>query len=155
MFLTKNSNNTLQIKENWEAEINETVPLETWEEACGEVHLVTNSNVWREFKWKIITRFFQTPQIIAKWNPSYSDKCWRNCGQHVGNHTHILWSCPKLRIYWKDIFDALKEIFHCEIPEDPRVALLFVCPEGLEGRAVKCGYNYVLKNCQYCGNILD
>jgi len=29
-----------------------------WEDICTEEHLVTNSNVWREFKWKVIMRFF-------------------------------------------------------------------------------------------------
>lgn len=124
IYLSKNTNSTLQIKEKWATEMNRTISLETWEEVCSEVHFVINSNIWREFRWKIMTRCFRTPQIISKWNPSCSNKCWRNCGQNIGNHTHILWSCPKLSNYWVEVFNALKEILHYEFSEDPTVALL-------------------------------
>ena len=72
-----------------------------WEEICTEVHLVTNSNVWREFKWKAVMR---TPNITAKFSTTHSNKCWRNCGPHIGNQTHILWICPKLEAFWKEVF---------------------------------------------------
>lgn len=127
-------NNTLHIKDKWEIEFGAIIPIETWTQGCEEAHSVTSSNIWREFRWKIITRYFRTPHIIAKWNQTGSDKCWRQCGQHIGNHTHIMWSCPKLEDYWKEVFDALKEIFHREIPKDPMVVLLGIIPEGVTGR---------------------
>ena len=96
---------------------------------------MTNANIWREFRWKVIMRYFRTPQITAKWVLTTSDKCWRNCGPQNGNHTHIFWSCPKLSIFWNEVLDALREIFHQNIPNDPRVVLLGSIPEGFEGRA--------------------
>lgn len=86
-------NNTLYIKDKWETQFGTTSSTETWIQGCEEAHLVTSSNIWREFRWKIITRYFQTSQITVKWNQIGSDKCWRNCGQHMGNHAHIMWSC--------------------------------------------------------------
>ena len=55
-----NLNNTAQVKERWEIEINSNISNYMWEEICTEVHLVTNSNAWREFKWKVVIRFFRT-----------------------------------------------------------------------------------------------
>lgn len=46
-------------------------------------------------------------------------------GQHVGNHTHILWSCPKLNDYWKDVLQY-------ETPKDPTVLGIF--PDSAIGR---------------------
>ena len=89
-FLDMTPNNTLYIKEKWEAEIGIDISPDTWEDICSEAHLVTNSNTWREFKWKIITRFFRTPVIVAKMGPTHSNICWRQCGENVGNHIHIL-----------------------------------------------------------------
>lgn len=60
IFLDMNSNNTIKVKERWEIETNSTISLDMWEEICTEAHLVTNANVWREFKWKVIMRFFRT-----------------------------------------------------------------------------------------------
>lgn len=135
IFLDLDTNNTLRMKERWETEMNLAISEDAWEEICTEAHLVTNSNMWREFKWKVITRFFRTPEIISKMGPPHSDRCWRNCSTLIGNHTHIFWSCPKLKAFWEEVFKALIEIFHQPLPKDPKVALLGVIPEGIEGRA--------------------
>lgn len=134
-FLLMIPNNTIQTKEKWEAEMNADISLDTWTEICREAHQMTNGNIWRELRWKVIMRYFRTPQITAKWVLASSDKCWRNCGPQSGNHTHIFWSCPKLSTFWKEVLDALREVFHQNIPNDPRVVLLGSIPEGFEGRA--------------------
>lgn len=58
IFLDMNLNNTLQIKERWEIEMKANISQDMWEEICTNAHLVTNSNVWREFKWKVIVVCF-------------------------------------------------------------------------------------------------
>lgn len=76
-------------------ELNVDISEDTWDEICTGAHLVTNSNSWREFKWKVIMRFFWTTIIVAKMGPAYSNTCWRNCGMQIGNHTHIFWTLDK------------------------------------------------------------
>ena len=61
---------------------------EDWKVICSEAHLVTCSNIWREFKWKVIARYFQTPQIMAKMEPS--NKCRINCGAQIGNQNLVM-----------------------------------------------------------------
>ena len=127
-------NNTLYIKEKWETELGVEITLDSWEEICSEAHFVTNSNTWREFKWKVVSRFFRTPHIVSKMGPNHSDRCWRGCGAHIGTHSHIFWTCPKLQPFWKAISGALGEVFGLKIPEDPKIMLLGEVPAGLEGR---------------------
>ena len=145
-----NLHNSLQIKQRWEAEMNKVIPQKTWEGMCTEANLVTNSNTWREFKWKIITRFFRTPEILAKMGPTHSNLCWWNCGTCSANHTHIFWLCPKLNTYWREVFDSLKEIFRQDIPQDPPVALLGAMPEGLDVRVTKYLLNILLTAALKC-----
>ena len=137
IFLGMNLNNTLQIKGRWEIEMNTDIPQDIWEEICTEAHLVTNSNSWREFKWKVISRFFRTPETVAKMGPKHSNKCWRNCGTHIGNHNHIFWTCPKLKTFWEEVFRALEDVFDQNFTKDPKMALLGAIPEGIDGRAKK------------------
>lgn len=144
IFLSMNSHNSLRIKQRWEAEMNMPISQDTWRQMCTEAHLTTNSNTWKEFKWKIITRYFRTPEIVAKMGPPHSSSCWRNCGAQIATHTHIFWSCPKLRDYWREVFDALEVIFQQNILREPTVALLGMTPEGLEGRAKKYLLNILL-----------
>lgn len=98
---------------------------------CTEARSVTNRNIWR--KWKIIMTFFWS-EIVPKLGPTHSNKCWRNCGTQIRNHSHIL-SSPKLRIFWEEVFEALKEVFKRNIIKDPKIALLGLPLEGTDGRA--------------------
>lgn len=82
--------------------------------------------------------------------PTYPNKCWRNCSTQIGNHTHIFWSCPKLRSFWDEVFELLKELFHYNFTKDPKVALLGVVPEGIEGRANKYIFQILLSAALKC-----
>ncbi len=137
VFSCMDSNNTTHIKEKWEAELQQEIPPDNWKEICSEAHSVTCSNSWREFKWKTIIRFFRTPQTTAKINPSAPSHCWRNCGAHLGNYTHIFWSCPKLEKFWQEILQKVSEAMHFDIPKDPRILFLGMTPAGKEGRSQK------------------
>lgn len=123
-FLLMNPKNSVQIKERWEAEMQQEISREDWKVICSEALLVTGSNTWRELKWKVIARYFRTPQIMAKMGPTDTNKCRRYCGAQIGNHIQIFWSCSKLRPFWEEVYRALREVFHADIPQDPRIALL-------------------------------
>ena len=61
-ILTKETiHNSLDIKHNWEQEMNTIISDEKWEQACRDEHKLTNSPVRKEFKWKIKMRYFRTP----------------------------------------------------------------------------------------------
>lgn len=111
ILLSMNQNDSSQIRGRWEAEANMDISRDDWHDVCTEAHMVTNSNTWREFKWKIITRYFKTPAIVSKMGPQYPSSCWRNCGAHIANHTLIFWLCPKLSVFWREVFSALNEVF--------------------------------------------
>ena len=136
-FSSMNQINSTHIKERWGTETQKEISNEDWEQICLEAHRVTNANIWREFKWKVIVRYFRTPQITAKMSSTHTNKCWRNCGDYIGNHLHIFWSCSKLQQFWEEVYQALKEVFHVDIPQDPQIALLGLKPKGeiIEGRA--------------------
>ncbi|KAG7519555.1 hypothetical protein JOB18_011322 [Solea senegalensis] len=119
IFLLTNVHTSEHTRLRWEAEMNKNISLDTWKEICTEAHFATNSNTWKEFKWKVVTRFFRTPAITSKMGPAHGSSCWRNCGTENANHTHIFWLCPKLSLFWKDVFDALREVFKRDIPHTP------------------------------------
>lgn len=118
----------------WESELHLTIPPETWTEVCMAAHRVTCSNSWREFRWKMVVRFFSTPHITGKYGLASSSSCWRECGETDSNFLHTFWSCERLRKYWDDIFSALTDIFRRDIPKEPLYALLGAAPLGFECR---------------------
>lgn len=80
------------------------------EEAWGDIWHVqwssTNSMDWGEHCWKNIIRCFKTPQ-----QEKYRDVNMPCCGSVMANYFHIFWECPKLKLFWKSVHDALGTIF--------------------------------------------
>lgn len=75
----------------------EEIALEDWADICCEAYMVTNSNMWRKFKWKIILRYFRIPQIVTKMNTRFSDKCLKECGVQSGNNNQ------KQKLFWGQV----------------------------------------------------
>lgn len=135
VFLSMNLNGPTRTKQRWEAETDKIISDEMWEGAWTGAHRVTSSNTWREYKWKVISRYFRTPDVVAKIDPKVPSLCWRNCGSAVPNHTHIFWSCPILQNYWDEVYKAINQIFQEDIPKDATVALLGIMPVSVQGHA--------------------
>ncbi len=59
-------NSTLYLKNKWESELNIDISDDDWYEMCMTQCTTTSSQIWREFGWKNLTRFFITPQIKSR-----------------------------------------------------------------------------------------
>ena len=117
------SDNTLHIKRQWETELNIGMEEDIWKEICVKCHGVIQSQLWKEFDWKVKMRFFRTPKTACPYKENSDDKCWRNCNM-IGDHTHVFWACPKIQSYWRKIKQELDNIFKRDIPLEPQVTLL-------------------------------
>lgn len=93
--------------------MNVTINDETTEHVCEEGHGITRSPMWKQFSWKLKTRYFRTPFLVAKLDKSKPNLCWRNC-KKIGDHTHIFWDCPKLKPYWEGIRTEIVAILNTD-----------------------------------------
>ena len=103
------------VREKWEREGGLPISNEDWLEVCKFQWECTNSNVWREFGWKCVIRFFITPKQKARFAGGES-KCWRQCGSREANHWHIFWDCPVIKPFWAEFHKALKSILNTDLP---------------------------------------
>lgn len=81
-----------------------------------------------EINYKCLSRWYITPDIAHKYQKEKSPECWRGC-KEVGNMSHIWWGCPKIKLYWSEVLNKIKEITEIEIPEDPWICLFHVSLE--------------------------
>lgn len=109
--------------DKWEKEAGITITEEEWKCICTSQWRSTNSHTWKEFCWKSVTRFFITPQQSAHFSQGNSC-CWRNCGCQIAHHFHVFWDCHILQKYWYDVNNAIKHIFHTNIPLDFKTMFL-------------------------------
>ncbi len=87
-------------------------------------HSSTSSRKWRIFTWKNRIRFFITPHIENKLSQSQG-RCWRRCGHSNADHSHIFWSCPKIKTFWEHVCLTVGKILGYKIPNN--VMALYFC----------------------------
>jgi len=63
---------------------------------------------WSQYGLDYLHQLVHTPQIIVKWNPFCSSAEEIVASMLVTTPIFCDHACPKLRNYWKDIFDALQ-----------------------------------------------
>lgn len=130
-LVTSTSQNTEYIKEKWELEMNVIIEDSTWKDIWAGCHKGINSQLWKEFDWKVKIRFFNTPFIISSFvkTPNVA-LCWRKCG-NIGDTTHIFWDCPVLRGFWGEIKKEIDTILEIDVALEPMLFLLGAIPKGV------------------------
>ena len=108
-------NSTLYVKSKWESELNMEISSEEWYDMCETQQTSTSSNQWRVFNWKNLVRFFITPKIQSRTSSAHQ-ACWRQCGCLDSHHTHIFWSCEKLKLFWECVHSVLINVLGYKIP---------------------------------------
>lgn len=123
---------SLYFKSTWETEIQEVISDQEWRVICTETHNVTNSNSWREFKWKVT---FSEPPNLQQKPESLPPASARGS---VGNKklTTIIYFCawPRLSNFWDLLYRDLCKVLEAKIPPDFKTAVLGVIPAGIIGR---------------------
>ena len=128
------SDNTFYIKNMWELELNIIIEEGEWETMCIGCHKGINSNMWKDFDWKMKIRFFKTPSVLSKFaDNTAAIYCWRRCGM-VGDHSHIFWDCPMMLPFWKGIKSEIDKVLGINILFTPSQFLLDLTPEGMYTR---------------------
>ena len=111
-------------KLKWEEELNIHITEETWKQMNRNVHTTTASPYWREYAWKIQSRYFITPVQQVKYNHKVSSNCWRECGESHAKFSHIFWFCPSLKTFWNNIQNEMNIILRVVVNLNADVVLL-------------------------------
>lgn len=70
----------------------------------GSVNVSTQEN-----RYKLLSRWYRTPDKIHKFHPSLPPKCWR-CNAELGTLYHIWWDCALIKPFWAEIHDQITQI---------------------------------------------
>lgn len=76
-----------------------------------QVH--TNGGCFTGKIWYVF--FFVTHKIRSKTSSTHQP-CWRQCVCLDAHHTHIFWSCGKLKPFWDDVHSVLINVLGYKIP---------------------------------------
>ena len=109
----------------WEKDLKCSFTNDQWRLACKANQSATRCTSLWELSIKITLRWYLTPVIVSKFDPQTPAACWRRCPTSVrGDIFHILWSCPKLTVYWAGIFNIISDLTQTRVAPDPALAIL-------------------------------
>lgn len=97
-----------------------------WEEGIQQYIPLMISARDRYIQLKFLHQAYYTPQRLAKIYPSYPDRCPK-CNTDTGTFLHVVWSCPLLQQFWKEVVQYINSIGNLAITLNPRVLLLGIC----------------------------
>jgi len=123
VLMCSGPSSTIYIKLKWDKELKIEITETDWYDLWSIHQTTTSSQIWREFCWKCLIRFFITPKIRNK-QVSGQQTCWRQCGQLEADHTHIFWSCEKIQSFWDDVQVVMSEVFGFKIPRTSMFLLM-------------------------------
>lgn len=84
----------------WERDLNVTFTEDQKNRILLFAHKSSLCSKYQEIAYKILTRWYRTPSVLASIFPGHSPLCWR-CGTHIGTLLHIFWECPILTLFWR------------------------------------------------------
>lgn len=105
--------------------------IKKWEEEMGTgdmevdvckilrlTHATSSDCSSTEINYKCLARWYITPDKLHQYQRDASNLCWRGCVE-IGTMSHIWWTCPKIKVYWKEVILIIEEITGTKIPEEP------------------------------------
>lgn len=91
---------------NWEKDLQVTFTNQQKDRILYFTHKSSLCSNYQETTYKIMTRWYRTPSVLAKLFPLLSDRCWR-CDSHRGTLLHIFWECPSIHPFWRQVLQLI------------------------------------------------
>lgn len=92
--------------QTWQRRLKIDLSEENWECSAhkGSLNVTTQEN-----NYKNLIHWYRTPELLNKFNPDMSDKCWR-CSRETGTLLHIWWSCLLLQTFWIQVHEITSQV---------------------------------------------
>lgn len=92
--------------QKWERDIGVQIQEQDWGHTHKYVLDISANTAIREAFIKLRNRWYLVPTRIHKMFPEANPQCWR-CHNCLGTRLHILWTCPNLKKFWKEVHHAI------------------------------------------------
>lgn len=114
---------TLHLKVKWESELGVEITDDEWDEAWENVRSLSICNKVKAIQLKILHRAHISPSQRHKFNSNLSPHCPK-CKTEIGTLTHCLWSCRKIKHFWRMVERDVSTMLGTPLDFDPLCMLL-------------------------------
>uniref|UniRef100_A0A8C9YFL0 Reverse transcriptase zinc-binding domain-containing protein n=1 Tax=Sander lucioperca TaxID=283035 RepID=A0A8C9YFL0_SANLU len=88
-------------------------------------------------KSSLLHRAYITPSKFNKMDNSLSHLCWHGCSE-TGTLIHLMWQCPAVKSFWKEVISRLSSILIVKIPLCPLICLLGSKVDNIQSTRIQC-----------------
>lgn len=113
----------MSFQEHWHKNINHLFTLEQWGGIWSSSLCRSCSSNIQMLTYKILYRWYMTPQRLHRIDRAVPDKCWRGCGKS-GSFIHCWWDCVKVWSFWAEVQSQISLITGHTILLQPSLYLL-------------------------------
>lgn len=117
----------------WEGDIG-AFEEDQWEKALAAVPRCSLNVAQRLSQLYLLLRVHYTPARLVRMGVRDDPSCTR-CMRDHGDLIHMLWRCPKLHIYWKDVLGTINQVFKVHRTGHPKLCLLGILDDVPEEEA--------------------
>lgn len=111
----------------WESDLGRSFSPEEWVKIYTLTHKSSLSGYTQEKNFKVLSRWYRTPEVLHKMYPTTTNICWR-CGGAIGSFMHIWWDCPEVQSLWKRVFSLHDLVTSTSSSCVPEIGLLSLIP---------------------------
>lgn len=116
------------LKNKWETDLDEPISEEIWHKVIQGIFSSSICLRHAVVQFKVVHRLHWSKDRLSKINVDIDPICDR-CRQAPATLLHMFWTCPKLHMFWKTIFEIFSKIFGKAVEPTPFIALFGVPPE--------------------------
>ncbi|XP_041427773.1 Golgi phosphoprotein 3-like B isoform X1 [Xenopus laevis] len=120
----------------WQSDLQIPLSVDTWNRLFRQTSKFSKALNHHELTFKIMYRWYMTPDKIQRAFPNSSNLCWR-CHSAVGTMLHVWWACPLAQNYWSAIRDYIRQHTGILTPFQPALFLLGLGIPKVDRRAKK------------------
>lgn len=127
ILLNHTSQNDPSYLKKWERDLNVTFTEDQKNRILFFAHKSSLCSKYQEITYKILTRWYRTPSVLASIFPDHSPLCWR-CNTQTGTLLHIFWECPVLTPFWRQVLEIIYKLTYVSLQDNPAAIFLNLTP---------------------------
>ena len=107
----------------WQKDLSCSIEEDVWTTLVSNVGWFMREARGEFTHYKILHRYYFTPVCLHKMGLLQNNMCWK-CKVQEGSFIHVMWACPSVLPFWRDVIQTVQDWLHIPIPESAQSCLL-------------------------------
>lgn len=122
--LQQSQNVAMGIVRVWNTDLKHLVQGINWERVWNNIPLTSSNYNYQLVNYKFIHRYYLSPRKCCQLRIITTPICALCTVHAVGTYFHMVWECPAVENFWREVIAIISNILKVHIPFLPHIVLL-------------------------------